>query len=144
MSSLHIPPGDLQDWLSVLKPYQKNTLNHFMRSMGPEGAAEKWLTTIGSPDIAAFGGAEGGNSQPYWERFKAECRKFVCDDTAYTEEKKDLLEKSPVSKAFMISTMSGAIGAYLGAPGTLIAPAVTVMLFTIGQIGRNAYCAPRS
>jgi mannose/fructose/N-acetylgalactosamine-specific phosphotransferase system component IID len=46
-----------------------------------------------------------------------------------------------MSKAMLISVMSSAIGASLGTAGTLIAPAATLILFTIGRMGLNAYCA---
>lgn len=81
------------------------------------------------------------NPKPYWERFKSECRRFICDESAYAEDKKALLAQTPISKPLLISTMSSVIGATLGTAGTLVAPAVTLMLFTIGKVGLNAYCA---
>jgi hypothetical protein len=138
---IDVPQGDLDTWLAELKPYQRDTLAKFTSTMTAEAAAEKWLTTIGSPNIAGFGGGTANNSKPYWERFKAECNKFICDDTAYVDEKKNFLNELPISKPVLISAMSGAIGASLGAAGTLVAPAVTLILFTVGSIGRKAYCS---
>lgn len=141
MAALTIPSDNLETWLSELKPYQRSTLQQFMSSLDPEHAAERWLTTIGSPNIAGFGGTSVQDPKPFWDRFKAECNKFICDESAYKEDKKALLAEMPISKPLLISTMSGAIGAYLGTAGTLIAPAVTLILFTVGQVGLNAYCA---
>lgn len=141
MAQFQIPDGDLTSWLSELKPYQRSALEQFTKTMEPEAAAERWLTTIGTPNIAGFGGAGMQNPKPYWERFKSECRRFICDESAYAEDKKALLAQTPISKPLLISTMSSVIGATLGTAGTLVAPAVTLMLFTIGKVGLNAYCA---
>lgn len=141
MAHISVPSESLQSWLSELKPYQRTTIQQFTASMEPEQAAERWLTTIGSPNIAGFGGAGLQDPKPYWERFKAECHRFLCDEAAYAEEKKEMIAQTHLSKPLLISIMSSAIGATLGTAGTLIAPAVTLMLFTIGQMGLNAYCA---
>jgi len=141
MTSFVIPNDSIESWLQTLKPYQRATIDHFMLTMSAEAAAEKWLTTIGSPNIAGFGGGTTQDTKPYWDKFKAECRRFICDDSAYADEKKEILSASGVSKPVLVSTMSGLIGATLGTPGTLIAPAITLVLFTIGSIGRKAYCA---
>jgi energy-coupling factor transporter transmembrane protein EcfT len=69
-----------------------------------------------------------------------EFRKFLCDDTAYVEEKKVLLAENPVGKAILVSTISAAIGATIGFTATLLAPAVTVLLCTVGKMGIRAYC----
>lgn len=141
MAQISVPDETLESWLLELKPYQRATLQEFMATLEPDQAAERWLTTIGSPNIAGFGGASVTDPKPFWERFKAECHKFLCDESAYAEDKKAILAEMPVSKPLLISAMSSAIGAYLGTPGTLIAPAITLMLFTVGRLGLNAYCS---
>jgi hypothetical protein len=141
MKNLTIPNEDLTSWLAELKPYQRNTLISFSSSLGPEEAAERWLTTIGLTNIAGFGGSPFLDHKPFWDKFKAECNKFICDDKSYVEEKASLLKEANISKTMLISVISGAIGATLGTMGTLIAPAVTLILFTVGQLGLNAYCA---
>ena len=140
MTQLKIPDAPIDEWLSELKPYQRDTLKQFLGGQDADGAAEKWLTTLGSPNIAGFGG-NIVDPKPFWARFKAEVHKFVCDEKAYAEDKKALRSEMPISKPLLISIMSSAIGATLGTAGTLIAPAVTLTLFTIGRLGLNAYCA---
>ena len=141
MTQIIVPDEPLDIWLSELKPYQRNTLHQFMQAMDAEQAAERWLTTIGSPNIAGFGGKALQDSKPYWAKFKTECHKFLCDEEAYADDKKAILAEMPISKPLLISAMSGAIGAYLGTAGTLVAPAITLVLFTVGRLGLNAYCA---
>ena len=136
--TINIPTDDLENWLGELKPYQSSILKEFLTTQDAELAAEKWLTTTGSPNIVAFGGAE--NPKPFWDRFKNEFHRFLCDETAYAEEKKALVAENPISKAMIISVISSALGATLGLSATLIAPAATLLLFTVGKMGLAAYC----
>ena len=75
-----------------------------------------------------------------FDKFKAEFKKFICEDGSYVEEKKALSAENPITKAILISAISGAIGATIGYTATLLAPAVTILLFTVGKMGKNAYC----
>ncbi|MEA9473547.1 hypothetical protein [Xanthomonas campestris] len=56
MAAIQIPDGDIGDWLSELKPYQRRTLQVFLANATPEEAAERWLGSTGSPNIVPFGG----------------------------------------------------------------------------------------
>lgn len=96
MAGFEIPNGDVNDWLSVLKPYQRSTLQAFLTDASPEVAAERWLGAAGSPNIVPFGGTQ--DTKPFWDKFKLEFRRFVCDETAYVEEKKALSSEAPVTK----------------------------------------------
>lgn len=137
-AKFEIPAADVEDWLGLLKPYQRSTIHTFLQEGSPEEAAEKWLSTTGSPNIVPFGGSQ--NSKPFWDRFSAEFRKFLCDDEAYVEEKKLLSSESGVSKAILVSALSAAIGATIGFTATLLAPAVTLLLCSVGKMGINAFC----
>lgn len=138
MPAPEVPNSDLDAWLSVLKPYQRNVIKEFLREVPPEQAAERWLGTAGSPNIVPFGGSR--DTKPFWDKFKSEFRRFLCDDGAYVEEKAALCAEGGVSKALLISAISAAIGASIGYAATLLAPAVAIMLCTAGKIGVNAYC----
>ena len=39
MAAIQIPDGDIGDWLSELKPYQRRTLQVFLANATPEEAA---------------------------------------------------------------------------------------------------------
>lgn len=140
MSTFAIPNESLDSWINELKTYQKSTIRTFLENGSPEEAAEKWLTTIGNPNIASFGGSQI-DPKPFWNKFKSECKKFICDENSYVEEKKGLINQSGLTKTIIISTISGHIGSVLGTTGTLVAPAVTLMLFVVGSMSINAYCA---
>jgi len=138
MSELKIPNGDIDDWLSELKLYQKNTVLKILTSCSPEEAAEIWITATGHENTIPFGGSR--DTKPFWDKFKAEFKKFICDDNSYAEEKKALMAESSVTKSILIGVISAAIGAAIGYTATLLAPAVAILLCTVGKIGKNAYC----
>jgi hypothetical protein len=139
MAEIEIPDGAVNEWLAALKPYQRGTLEVFLVSATPEEAAERWLRSTGSPNIVPFGGLH--DTKPFWNRFKEEFQKFVCDDTSYIEERKALTAQGPVGKAVLISVVSAAIGATIGYSATLLAPAAALLLCAIGKMGVNAYCS---
>jgi hypothetical protein len=138
IGNIQIPDEPIDQWLHELKPYQKTTLSVFLKNASLEEAAEKWLASTGSPNIVAFGGER--DSKPFWERFKTELRKFICDDNSYVEEKKALAAEGSINKAILISAVSAAIGATIGYSATLLAPAVAILLCAIGKMGLHAYC----
>lgn len=157
---LQIPDCELDEWLSELKPYQQNaiqqllvampheevdkmqfpsrSINSLSVAMPPDEVAKKWIMASGSQNIIHFGGTR--DSEPFWDRFKSEFKKFICDDDAYAGEKKTLLAEGPITKTLLISTISVAIAASIGYAATLLAPTVAVLLCTVGKIGINAYC----
>jgi hypothetical protein len=136
---LDIPSADPAEWIALLKPYQRSTITVFISHDSLEEAAKKWLSAAGSPNIVPFGG--GGDAKPFWDRFAAEFKKFICDEAAYIEEKKALGSESAPIKALLISAVSAALGATLGYSATLLAPAVALLLCIVGKMGKNAFCA---
>ena len=138
MSKFKIPPGELDDWLNELKPYQTIALKKMMDDMEPEEAAKNWITASGSQNIVSFGGTR--DKEPFWDRFKEEFNKFLCDKESYTDEKEELKSEGELSRTYLIGAISAAIGANIGYAATLLAPAVAIMLCTVGKMSLNAYC----
>jgi len=136
--SIQVPEGNIEDWLKELKPYQKNTLSEILLSNDPEKAADIWITSQGSEIIVHFGGTH--DTKPFLDRFKQEFRRFICDDSAYSEEKKALNVEGGITKTLLVSAISSAIGATIGYSATLLAPAVAILLCVVGKMTVNAYC----
>lgn len=129
-----------EEWLNELKPYQKNSILILIEQYGQEKAAEIWITSNGPLNNVPFGGANQ-NTQPLFDRFKIEFQKFICGHPDYESFRKKLGAETPVVKTLYISIISSAIGATIGFSATLLAPAVAILLSTVGQMGLNAYCA---
>jgi hypothetical protein len=129
----------LTEWLDELKPYQKISINVLIDQFGEEKAAEIWITSNGPSNNVPFGG-DSQSSQPFFDRFKFEFQKFVCGHPDYEIYRKKLGVESPVIKTLYISMISSGIGATIGFSATLLAPAVAILLSTVGQMGLNAYC----
>jgi hypothetical protein len=127
------------EWLHCLKPYQARSLRQILsESEGDEDAARRWLSITGSSNIAAFGGQ--GSSEPFWERFKTEFHRFVCDGEAYTDLKEKLRDQGVITRELLISGIAAGIASTLGFAAALLAPAVALMLCAVARIGKNAYC----
>jgi hypothetical protein len=127
------------EWLHCLKPYQASSLRQILsESEGDEDAARRWLSITGSSNIATFGGQR--NSEPFWEQFKSEFRRFVCDDEAYTDLKEKLRDQGVITRELLISAIAAGIASTLGFAAALLAPAVALMLCAVARIGKSAYC----
>lgn len=138
MSQVSVPDEDLSNWLNVIKSYQRSTIEVFLKDASPDEAAQKWLSSARPPNLAHFGGET--NAKPFWDAFKAEFNKFICDEKSYEEEKAELVKNSNITKELLISVIASAIGATIGYAATLLAPAVMLLLYTVGKMGVNAYC----
>lgn len=135
-NGLDVPSLGIEEWLSVLKPYQRNSMEVLLK-VSPENAAEKWISATGPQNTVKFGGAT--DTKPFWDNFQKEFKKFVCGDESYLAERNEL-SKGPFSKEAWVAAVSSAIGAKIGYAATLLAPAVVILFFTIGKIGKNAFC----
>ncbi|RUT79643.1 hypothetical protein [Ancylomarina longa] len=131
---------ELNEWLSELKAYQRNSIEALIESYGEEEAAEKWITSNGPSNNVPFGGESNRDTKPFFERFKVEFGKFICGHPDYEEYRKKLGAESPIIKSTYIAIISAALGATLGFTATLLAPAVAILLASVGKMGLNAYC----
>ena len=137
---MEIPNYGLNDWVSALKPYQTSSINSLLESNDPENSIKLWLSANGSEGTIQFGGASDNSSEPFWERFSEEFRKFVCGDESYDKFRSQLSTEAPIAKTIYISVISAALGATLGYAATLLAPAIALMLHLVGTMGKNAWC----
>jgi hypothetical protein len=139
MCALEVPDSPQDEWLQLLKPYQRSTVLVFLANSDLEAAAEKWLEATGPANIVPFGGVS--DPKPFWERFRSEFRRFLCDDQAYVEDKQALGTQGPVNKALLVGMISAAVGSEIGLAPSLLTPAVVLLLCAVGKVGRNAYCS---
>lgn len=129
----------VNELLDSLKPYQRDSIRHLINEFGEEEAAKKWLSANGPVATQQFGGLQNGNAHPFWDRFIAEFRLLICDEK-YAPERNKILSGAKPSALVIISGISGYIGSTLGFAPALLAPAVAVILPTIGKVGINAWC----
>lgn len=137
--SIDIPYYKIDDWILELKPYQSNAIKQLLKNNKPEDVAKTWLTTQGASNTIHFGGIR--DLKPFWDNFVTEFNKFICDENEYVNERDGIQKQSPISKGMLIFGISAALGAKIGLATALIAPVVTLLLFTVGKMTKNAYCA---
>ena len=67
---MDVPQLELSDWTSILKIYQKTSMNTLLQNNAEEDAAKLWLSANGVSTTKQFGG--GGSPDPFWDRFASE------------------------------------------------------------------------
>lgn len=137
---MNIPEYEVSEWISELKPYQRSSIELLLSENNPQDAVKLWLSADGPSATAKFGGQKF-SPEPFFDRFFAEFKKFVCGDEAYSELRAQLDQEAPVAKAVYISVIAGGIASTLGFAASLLAPAVAVMLSSVGRMGVEAWCS---
>lgn len=129
--------------LDTLEPYQREIIEQFItQSKGDYlGCADKWLNA--TPHNTAKFGTQPSTSKLYRDKLFDEIEKFLCGDERYEEDRKKINSTANNSNTFLISSMSAAIGTYLGVAGTFIAPVLVLLLMSCGKMSINAWCEMR-
>lgn len=130
---------DLKEWLETIPKYQREILNDLLEQTTFEEAATIWLDS--SIENNSPFSSEGTNKR-YSEFVFKEIHKFLCGNPIYNEERNELnnILKNNGSKEAVISCISAAIGSQLGLAATFIAPAIVLLLMTVGKVTVNAWC----
>ena len=77
---MEIVDESLETWLSVLKPYQRNTIKALLANNDgdEEIVANLWLSSFGPINTATFGGLSSSESpKNYWRCLKDELNKLI-------------------------------------------------------------------
>ena len=92
---------------------------------------------------SASGRAVVRQVQPnYWARVKRELHILICtNDTKYQSIRRLLGKESKLTQTAIVSSIGGAIGAYVGAAATIVGPFVTLGLLALLQVGKEAWCS---
>lgn len=144
---LQLPNLPLDDWLTALKPYQKDTIEVFRKNVGEDAdkITELWLSSRGPLDLKPFGGA--GNAKPFLDALKVELRKLLCDSKEYKKERAELsalmMSGQNASTALTVAItayVTKAMAPILGTATPLLLPAIAVMLHTVGKVSVKAWC----
>lgn len=136
---MEIPNYELDEWLSILKPYQRDIMTQLVSEYGEEKAIEKWLSASGPTSTVKFGG--DGNTKPFLDRYKIEINKLICGHPDYENERGEFNKENGKLKTVIVSSISSLIGSKLGVAATVLAPVIVLTLYTVGKMGVNAYCS---
>ena len=133
------PIFEFEELLSALKPYQSKIMLQLKDKNGAEEAAKIWLNANGPSETQKFGGSNAQNPNSFWEKFTSEFRLFICDKK-YKKEREELLATAKPTSFIVVTVISGYIGSSLGFAPSFLAPAVAMLLYSIGKVGINAWC----
>lgn len=137
---MEIPELELDEWLTVLKPYQRELITNLVDQYGVEEAINRWIIANGPANTVKFGGVANGQDVSFLDRFKDEINKFICGHPSYDKEREEYLNLNGGTKAALVSALSSFLGDKLGASVTFIAPIVVLTLYLVAKMGKNAYC----
>lgn len=135
---MQIPQLELAEWVETLKIYQRKSIDELLEKNDAETAAKLWLSANGASSTKQFGG--NGNPEPFWDRFVAEFKSFICGDEKYNKDRERLSSQTPIPHEIFVSVISGAIGSTIGFAASLLAPVVAILLYQVGKLGIAAYC----
>lgn len=105
----------------------------------PASAALSWLESAGPSDTALLGAVRNGASL-FYEKMLEQLRIFLCDETAYQDERKQLLHEARAGRTATIMVIAGAIGHTIGVAAVLIAPPIALTLAVVTAAGTDAAC----
>ena len=121
---MEIPKYEIDEWISILKPYQREIILSLVDTYGAEEAINQWMMANGPVDTVKFGGMPEGEKNNFSDRFKIEINKFNAG-----------------TKTALVSSISSFLGAKLGVSVSILAPAIVITLYLVGKMGVNAYCS---
>jgi len=107
------------------------TLIEFEKLPTPTGV-EKKLPVVIPPSLPS--------QTSYSRRFMVEFNKFVCGHDSYKDYHDELKKHKNITTTYLVAIISSALGAKFGLAASLLSPPIAILLFSVGQIGLNAYC----
>lgn len=134
---------DIYSWLEVVPKYQREMLNELLEHYTPGEAASIWLDSS-IENNSPF--SSNGPKKKYSKYVIDEIHKMLCGDQKYTHEREEITSiiNNNGSKTAIISCISATIGAQLGLSATFLAPAIVLIIATIGKLTLNAWCEMHS
>lgn len=136
---MRIPKLELNEWLDVLEPSQKQIMSALLEEHTKEDAMRLWLTAEIPQKAMRLSGDK--SVKEYFEHFKEEVKKFICEHPDYAQQNAELKELGKVGIPVLVTTISAFLAVQLGVLATVISPVLVIMLFTVGKIGKKAYCS---
>lgn len=138
--TLNLPVYSGDELVGALKPFQQGLVSELLKEFDEETAAKMWLSSSGPLDLRQFGGEQKSSGEPFYQRFSAEFRTFVCGGERYEKERSELMRVVKPAASYVITVISVAVASVLGVAVGLIVPAVALLLKLIGKIGLNVWC----
>lgn len=122
-----------------LPPYQANVINELLKENSLERTAEIWAEySIENTSPFSAGKAD---TPTYVKEIKKEFKKFICGDTKYESNRKEIESKVGITEnPIIISSISSMIGNQIGLAGSFVAPVLVLLIKSILDISINAWC----
>lgn len=131
-----------EQWLSCLRPYQREVIKDLIELHGEDCSIDLWLSFSSTDRIALFGGESKSDfkNNKICSAFKKEMRKFICGHKDYEQERlrlKAIMSPIGLSAATEIAIVLSSV---LGISVVMLLPAVILSLQLAGKMGLNTFC----
>jgi hypothetical protein len=139
---MEIENHNLDEWLSVLKPYQQKIMHSLIDKYGEEDAIKRWIKSKGPLNTATFGGVPTNDDKKnYYQCIKQEINYFICGNPKYSKERDNILKGANVISISIASKISQIIAQAVGMSIAVVLPAILLLFHSISKISINAYCS---
>lgn len=134
--------GTFDEWLKTVPDYQQRILIEMSESgKHIDDLPALWLSSSVTPDSSAYGSGGFGKSI-YYDHFLNHIHDLLCSPKKeFADQRNSLLKDAGLGKAALVAGITHTISPMLVAAPALLAPAVAVLLFVIGQLGIRTWCS---
>lgn len=131
--------ADEADLIATLPVYQQTIVKNLINHNGNDylGAAEGWISAS-LTNVSKFGGEN--RNQTYRKSLLDELRKYLCGDAFYENDRQNLQKIGKKTYPVIIGALTMAISPVVGVAAPLLAPAIILILLSIGKMSVNAWC----
>ncbi len=141
---MEIVKESLDKWLESLKPYQRDAIKIMLQNNDgdEEKIAQLWLNSKGPINTVTFGGNPSNiPNKNYFQCLKRELNKFICGDESYETDRKQILGENNCINIAFTTSIASILAPIVGMSAAILTPAIVLLLYVIGKISVNAYCA---
>lgn len=131
----------LDEWLSGLKPYQRNAIKQLINTYGEEKAVKEWLTARGPIHTATFGGDVSSTPNSFVDNLKVQFDRLVCGHPDYKLEQAKVTATAKTLGVGSVSYIATVLASAIGAPVALITPSLLLLFHITAKMSVKAYCA---
>ncbi|WP_025907059.1 hypothetical protein [Priestia flexa] len=128
-----------EEWLNALPKYQRNLVSRLIENNhGDLDEATALYLNLNTSHTAPFGA--GSKKSIFVDKVKKEFHNFICGHEKYSEERQKFIGEIKPLHTTVVSGVSAAIAASIGASAVYLAPIIVMLFMSMTSIGKNVWC----
>lgn len=135
---------DPAQWLEGIPNYQRRIVDTLLaQGKAYDAAAESWLSASLENTFPFGGDTQNRGKGVFLEKLIDEIESYLCGGNKYKAEREKLFGEKSIIRTYVVSSIAVAVAPSLGVSATFLAPAVALVLASLGKITINAWCTTR-